>query len=457
MQGLQARIRSALGTNLTGVGGNTLTNLSQVGLSFQKDGSLSLDSGKLQTALTSNFSDFASLFASFGKPTDSLSTYIGATSNTKAGTYALDVTSIATQGKVVGSSKATQAVLTASAAANLTIANGVNDQLLVAVDGGSPISVKLTSGTFSDADALAAQVKSDINAALTLAGQSAQVSVTQTGGELSITSDTFGSSSDVSVTEDASGFPGNIGATDLLGSAPTTSALATIKAGVNDKLTLGVSGVSTTITLAAGTYTAEALAAQIQSAANGSSEFSSASLSISVTQSTDVLTVTSSRYGLTSAVSIAGGSGATNLFGSSPVSTIGSDVVGKINGVAALGAGQFLIGATGDASEGLRMQVLGGNTGSRGTINYSTGYASTLNKVLDNILSATGAIASSTDNINKNIADLQKRADVLQVQLNATEKRYTAQFSALDTLIGKMNTTASFLSQQLANLPSMTS
>jgi flagellar hook-associated protein 2 len=57
--------------------------------------------------------------------------------------------------------------------------------------------------------------------------------------------------------------------------------------------------------------------------------------------------------------------------------------------------------------------------------------------------------------MNRTIADLQKRAAALNVQLTATEARYKKQFTALDTLIGKMNTTSSFLSQQLANLPSL--
>jgi flagellar hook-associated protein 2 len=457
IQSIQARIRSTLSNALSGVGSNSLVNLSQVGLSFLKDGSLSLDTSKLQSALSSNYSDFASLFAAFGKPTDSLVSYVSSTGNTKAGSYAVDVTTLATQGKSVGSDKATQALLTGSAAADLTVAAGVNDQILVSVDGAAAVQVTLTAGSpYASADALAAQVQTDINNALTAAGQSGQVTVTQSGGKLSITSGKFGAASAVSVTDDPA-FPGNTGATSLLGGAPTSSTVTTIKAGVNDQLTLGVNGTTATVTLAAGTYTATTLAAQIQSAVNGASAFTSAGITVSVSQSADVLSVTSSRYGLSSAVSIAGGSAATNLFGAAPTSTLGADVAGKINGVAATGSGQFLAGATGNDAEGLRLQIVGGSTGSRGTVNFSKGYAYNLNSLLNDILSSTGVIASSTENANRNIADLQKRATALNVQLTATEKRYQAQFSALDTLIGKLNTTSSFLTQQLANLPKISS
>lgn len=453
MQMIQSRIRSTLSGALSGLGNNTLTNLSQVGLSFLKDGTLSLDNAKLQSALSSNFGDFASLFAAFGKTTDSLTNYVSATGNTKAGSYALEVTTLATQGKVVGSAPATQARLTGSSAADLTVTAGVNDKLLVSVDGGSEISVTLTpGGPYADAEALAAQVQADINTALTTAGQTGKVTVTQNAGQLSITSDAFGSTSAVTVTDD-SAFPGNTGATSLLGGAPTSSSVAVIKTGVNDQLSLGVNGTTATITLAAGTYTASTLAAQIQSGANSATSFTAAGIAVSVSESAGVLTVKSSRYGVSSAVSVAGGSGATNLFGASPTATIGTDIAGKINGVAATGSGQFLTGATGNDAEGLRVQVVGGTDGARGTVNFSKGYAYNLTKLLDDVLSSTGSIASSTSTVNNNIADLQKRAAALNVQLAATEKRYMAQFTALDSLISKMNATSSFLTQQLANLP----
>jgi flagellar hook-associated protein 2 len=454
MQMIQSRIRSSLSTALSGLGGNTLTNLSQVGLSFQKDGSLTLDNAKLQTALTSNFGDFSSLFAAYGKATDSLVNYVNATGNTKAGSYAVSVTSLATQGKTIGSAAATQDMLAGSSAADLTIAAGVNDQIMVAIDGGTAIPVTLTASTYADADALATQVQTDINAALSAAGQAGKVSVSQSGGKLEVISDQFGASSSVSITDD-SGFLGNTGASSLLGASPSSSRVATIKTGVNDQLTVGVSGSTATVTLSPGRYTASTLASQIQSQLNGNTSFSGNGTSVAVTESAGVLTITSNRYGLTSAVSIAGGNAATALFGASPTSTLGTDVVGKINGVAAVGSGQFLSGAAGDASEGLRVQIAGGITGDRGTINFSTGYAYNLNRMLDDVLSSSGSIASSTDNMNRTIADLQKRAAALNVQLTATEARYKKQFTALDTLIGKMNTTSSFLSQQLANLPSL--
>lgn len=452
-QMIQARLRSTIGAALSGVGSNTITNLTQIGVNFLKDGTLTIDNTKLQSALSSNFSDFASLFAAFGKTTDSLVSYASSTTNTKAGSYAVNVTTLATQGTVVGSDKATQAKLTGNASANLTIGAGVNDRLLVTVDGAAAVQVTLTPGApYASAAALAAQVQTDINTALAGAGQTGTVSVSESGGVLSITSDKFGAASSVSVTDDPA-FPGNTGATDLLGAAPTSSTVTTITAGVNDQLSLTINGTVGTVTLAAGTYTASTLAAQIQSAINGTSAFSTAGITIGVTQSADVLTLTSSIYGSSSVVTVSGGSGATNLFGGAPAATSGVNAAGTINGVAATGSGQFLTGATGDSSEGLKLKIVGGAIGARGTVEFSKGYAYNLNTLLDGVLSSTGPISSSTDNANKIIADLHKQADAWNVRLTALEKRYRAQFTALDKTIGSMTTISSYLAQQLDKLP----
>ncbi|MBN8774300.1 MAG: flagellar hook protein [Thiobacillus sp. 63-78] len=48
----------------TPASGGTLTSLAEVGIAFQKDGSLSLDSGKLNSAIAANFSDVSNLFSS---------------------------------------------------------------------------------------------------------------------------------------------------------------------------------------------------------------------------------------------------------------------------------------------------------------------------------------------------------------------------------------------------------
>ena len=226
----------------------------------------------------------------------------------------------------------------------------------------------------------------------------------------------------------------------LVGAAPAGT---TITAGVNDQLAVTVDGITTTVTLAPGTYTAAALAAQVQAAINGASALSSNGAGVSVTQAGGLLTITSNRYGSTSSVT-ASGTAASTLLGNQPSSVAGTAVAGSIGGVVAAGSGQTLTGAG-----GLAVQITGGSTGSRGTISFTNGYAHRLDTLLDDVLSTSGLLAGRTDGINRSIKDLDRQRDRFNQRLTSIETRYRAQFTALDTLLSSMQSTSAFLTQQL--------
>lgn len=91
------------------------------------------------------------------------------------------------------------------------------------------------------------------------------------------------------------------------------------------------------------------------------------------------------------------------------------------------------------------------------TTSGNEGIAVRINKMLEGIVGSAGMITSRTDGINASIKDLQKRGEALQNRLIQVEKRYRAQFTALDSLIASMNQTSTYLTQQLANLPGASS
>ena len=62
LRSIESQIRTLFNTPPTGLTG-IYTTLSQVGVSFQRDGTLSLDSTTLETAINTEFSDIADLFA----------------------------------------------------------------------------------------------------------------------------------------------------------------------------------------------------------------------------------------------------------------------------------------------------------------------------------------------------------------------------------------------------------
>ncbi|WMW82224.1 flagellar filament capping protein FliD [Undibacterium cyanobacteriorum] len=335
--GVQNQIRNVLNSAVNGLGGG-LTTLSSIGISVQKDGTMALDSAKLSAALNNNFSEVAGLFATAGKTTDSLVSFAGSTSNTTQGSYAINVTTLATQGSLTG-------------------------------------DLDLTAGT------------------------------------------------------------------------------TTIAAGTKIKFTIDSTMAS--VSLTEGTYSASQLASMIQSAVNGNSTFSAAGLKISASiNGSGFLKLSSDSYGSTSNVILANDTGTTisSLTGSVSSGTSGLNVAGTINGLTASGSGQTLSGAVGTVTEGLKLTVNGGTIGARGVINFSRGFASQLNDLLSSANGSTGALASSKDAINRNLKEIDKQKTILNNRLFDVEARYRAQFTALDKTISNLNTTSSFLTQQLSAL-----
>jgi flagellar hook-associated protein 2 len=78
-----------------------------------------------------------------------------------------------------------------------------------------------------------------------------------------------------------------------------------------------------------------------------------------------------------------------------------------------------------------------------------------LSGAIDGMINSQGIIKSRTDGINTSIKNLQDRADAMNLRLAAIEKRYRAQFAAMDKLVSGMNQTSTYLSQQLASLANL--
>jgi flagellar hook-associated protein 2 len=229
------------------------------------------------------------------------------------------------------------------------------------------------------------------------------------------------------------------------------AASLTVTTGVNDQLDLTVDGTAISVTLGAATYaSADALAAEIQSKINGATTTSD---SVLVSHSGGVLSITSARYGSLSQAAVAGGSGMASLLGALPVTSGGVDAAGTLNGAAATGNGQTLTGATGDASEGLALRIAGGALGARGSVTFSQGYAYQISQYLDTVLGDDGSLKTRTNGLDISIKNIDQRQLQLEARLAQIEKRYRAQFSALDAMLSRMNSTSTFLTQQLASLP----
>jgi flagellar hook-associated protein 2 len=204
LRSVQTQLRTAFNKALSTAGGG-LSSLADIGITFQTDGTLKLDATKLTAAMNDTTKDVSTLFASVGKPTDSLISFVTSTTDTKNGDFAVIVDQLATQGKAVG-----------NVAAALTINAGSNDTLSLTVDGVAA-SVTLTAGVYTAAS-LAAEIQSKVNGASALSAGAIKVTVTESAGVLTLTSNRYGSVSSVALT-------GGTGQSDLFGTQTETVGL----------------------------------------------------------------------------------------------------------------------------------------------------------------------------------------------------------------------------------------
>jgi len=129
----------------------------------------------------------------------------------------------------------------------------------------------------------------------------------------------------------------------------------------------------------------------------------------------------------------------------------GQDVKGSIGGYRTLGTGRVLTGQ--QDIDGLQVEFLGGDEGSRGKVIYSKGAAVQLDELINSFLESQGILKTRTDGYSERLTEIEQQRRRLERKLEKSEERYLKQFTKLDTLIGSMNSTSQFLGNQLKSLP----
>ncbi len=85
----------------------------------------------------------------------------------------------------------------------------------------------------------------------------------------------------------------------------------------------------------------------------------------------------------------------------------------------------------------------------------TTGFATQMNNTLTEMLSTSvgkeGVIQNAKDGINATLKTIAKRYDAMELSIEATMARYKKQFSDLDSLVTKFNSTASYLTSQFSS------
>lgn len=197
VRSVAGRLRSMLGSAVAGLSGS-VRSLADLGISTQRDGTLNLDSTKLEKAVSTNVNDVAALFARSGQTTDPLIRYVSAKSDTQPGSYAVAVTQLATQGSYTGST------------ASLSV--GTSDATFsLKVDGVASGSITLAEHDYIDGADLAAELQSHINGDSALKAAGTSVTVAYADGKFTFTSNRYGASSSVEFTAVGAGVQDALG------------------------------------------------------------------------------------------------------------------------------------------------------------------------------------------------------------------------------------------------------
>ena len=415
--GAMARLRSSLGNIVGGLNG-AARSLADIGITTQKDGTLALDSTRLSSQLASNRSGVTSVFAVLGRPSNGNVSFSSSTTDTKAGQYAIDITQ-----------EATQSVLNGAVLASLTVGVG-NDTFAIKVDGAQSGTISLTQKTYANYAELATEIQSRINGDTALTAKGVSVDVTyDTSNNLVLMSRT---SSQVEITDN------------------TTTIFPTVGVG-NDTFAIKVDGAqSGTISLTQKTYANYAeLATEIQSRINGDSALKAKGVSVGVTYDTSNkrMVLMSKSYGASSQVEITANTTQGLSVDADSTTTTGQDVAGTIGGLAATGKGQVLTSTAGNPL-GLKLLISDNTIGIKGTVDFSRGLMEGLNTVMTGLLSKTGTLTNRTDGLQKGLTDIATARTKLANKMSAYQIQLYDRFNRMDALVGQMQSTASFLTQQ---------
>ena len=225
--------------------------------------------------------------------------------------------------------------------------------------------------------------------------------------------------------------------------------------GSSDEFVLSVDGVkSGVIALTQTSYTSlSQIASELQTKINADSQLRGVSKAVTVTVSGDDIEVRSNSLGSSSSVSISNSGSDSTIAAlglSLATASVGTDLVGKINGAAGVAAGNLLSGAEGSLAAGLSLEVVS-TTG--GQITVSDGVLEKIDNLLSALLGADNSMDSRMGSLKLQADSLKSEREVMERRLEGVEARYRRQFNALDMLLSQLNGTGSFVTDQLANIP----
>lgn len=135
--------------------------------------------------------------------------------------------------------------------------------------------------------------------------------------------------------------------------------------------------------------------------------------------------------------------------------TAGLDVAGTINGQAATGTGQFLLGSSGTSIEGLQVMYTGSTTGAVGTLTFTQGIS---NQMTDSMLSYTdsvsGLLTAMDKSIQEQIDDMSDKITRMNESTTLKEASMRSRFALMEEMISKFQSQGTQLASFVSSISS---
>lgn len=336
---ISGQIRIALSAAAEGFKGE-YSRLAEIGITSSSSGQLQVDDSRLNAALAGAADDVQAVLTRFANIQSGGGLSVNSFSDkTKAGTYEIAVSSLATSGKLMATVPSDGFPVTIDSS---------KDSFVVTVDGVASGTVTLTNQAYGSLSAIASEIQNKINADATLRSAEKSITVSVAGDDIEIRSNSVGSASTVAL-------------------------------------------------------------------ANAGSDSTIAALGLSLATTTS-----------------------------------GTDLAATINGVAAIGSGNNLKGASGTDASGLSIDV---SSTQGGVVVISNGVADQLDTLLTTLLGDSSPIDSRITGLNARADLISGEREIMERRLEVIEKRYRLQFNSLDALLSNLSNTGTYVAQQLANIP----
>lgn len=168
------------------------------------------------------------------------------------------------------------------------------------------------------------------------------------------------------------------------------------------------------------------------------------------------LALTSKSYGASSGFTVTSNQDASDsnsgIGTGGAVVVTGLDVQGTVNGEAATGNGQFLMGAVGnDRTEGLQIMYTGDTTGNIGQINFNQGLSNMLDGAMEPFTDVVNGVLAAADKaVQSQIEDINSRISRMNESLVLRESFLRQRFARMEEAMGRLQSQGGQISSMAA-------